>query len=165
MVLTPFTEALQLRPSMAHVDAAAGKGGKGGAVEAESPEEEEDVKPQLQPVKVHNDERLRPTHTQRVSPDAKVGSSIRHHADGAVADVPNRQKLIARIVQGCFHAFPHALAHSWDWVMRPAFSLPALIAFLRRFGTALDWRCPPVQGSACQVADCTCLSGINHVIV
>ncbi len=63
MVLTPFTEALQLRPSMAHVDAATGKGSKGGAAEAESPEEEEDVKPQLQPVKVRTDERLRLTHT------------------------------------------------------------------------------------------------------
>mmetsp|Transcript_87 Transcript_87/g.290 ORF Transcript_87/g.290 Transcript_87/m.290 type:complete len:429 (-) Transcript_87:89-1375(-) len=53
VILAPFIDALQLRPSMAHVDVAAA-GGKGGkSAEAESPEEEDDVKPQLQPVKVN----------------------------------------------------------------------------------------------------------------
>lgn len=55
MILTPLTEALQLRPSMAHMDAAAAKAAKGNDRNAdlEMIDEGEGAKPNLQPVKVN----------------------------------------------------------------------------------------------------------------
>lgn len=55
MLLTPLSEALQLRPSMAHMDAAAAKTAKGNdrSADVEMLDEGEGAKPTLQPVKVN----------------------------------------------------------------------------------------------------------------
>lgn len=57
LLLVPVDDALQLRPSLAHLNKAAAPPGAPGAAGAGAAEaaDEEDVKPELQAVKVHKD--------------------------------------------------------------------------------------------------------------